>query len=101
MISPILVAGGAASAVGVVALLLFGGDSRADKRRAAVQRPAGKMVATSVQADKAQRRKQIADGLRNQEKANRRRAHPEQSDRAGGLSISPSQFLTVCAIRGS
>ena len=100
MISPILVAGGAASAVGVAALLLFGGDSRADKRRAAVQRPAGKTAATSVQADKAQRRKQIADGLRDLEKANRQRLTLRSRIEQAGLSISPPQFLIVCAIAG-
>ncbi len=100
MISPILLAGGAASAVGVLALLIFGGDSRADKRRAAVQRPAGKAVAATVQVDKAQRRKQIADGLRDLEKTNRRRASLRSRIEQAGLSLSPSQFLVACAIAG-
>ena len=100
MISPILLAGGAASAVGVVALLIFGGDSRADKRRAAVQRPAGKAIAATVQVDKAQRRKQIADGLRDLEKTNRQRANLRSRIEQAGLSVSPSQFLVACAIAG-
>ncbi len=100
MISPILLAGGAASAVGVLALLIFGGDSRADKRRAAVQRPAGKAIAATVQVDKAQRRKQIADGLRDLEKTNRRRANLRSRIEQAGLSVTQSQFLVACAIAG-
>ncbi len=100
MISPILLAGGAASAVGVVALLILGGDSRAHKRRAAVQRPAGKAIAATVQVDKAQRRKQIADGLRDLEKTNRRRANLRSRIEQAGLSVTQSQFLVACAIAG-
>jgi tight adherence protein B len=100
MIPPILVAGGAASAVGVLALLLLGGDTRADKRRAAVHRSGGKPIVAATQADKAQRRKQIADGLRDLEKANRRRVTLRSRLEQAGLSVSPLQFLVGCAIAG-
>ncbi len=98
MISPILLAGGAASAVGVLALLILGGNSRADKRRAAVQRPAATTIGPTAQADKALRRKQVADGLRDLEKANRRRATLRSRIEQAGLSLTLSQFLAVCAL---
>ena len=100
MISPLLLAGGAATAVGVLAALLLGGDSRADKRRAAVQRPADKTIVAAAQTDKALRRKQMADGLRDLEKRNRRRVNLRSRIEQAGLSLSPAQFLAVCAIAG-
>ncbi len=98
MINPMLLAGGVAAAVGGLALLLLGGDSRAEKRRTAVRRPAGKAIAASGQADKALRRKQIADGLRDLEKPNRRRVTLRSRIEQAGLSVSPTQFLVGCLV---
>src|SRR5271165_3375651 len=86
MISPVLVAGGLAATVGGLALLVLGADSRADKRRAAVKRPLGKATAASAQAEKLLRRKQVAEGLRNLEKASRRRVTLKSRIEQAGLS---------------
>jgi tight adherence protein B len=100
MINPLLVAGALAAAIGGLALLLIGGESRAEQRRAAVQRPAGGSVALSAQADKALRRKQIVDGLRDLEKASRRRVTLRGRIEQAGLPITPTQFLVGCLVAG-
>jgi tight adherence protein B len=101
MMNPILVAGGVAAAVGVFALILVGGESRADKRRAAVGRTGrGRTVAAAGLADKAQRRKQIADGLRDLEKASRRRVTLKGRIEQAGLAVTPAQFLAGCLAAG-
>ena len=101
MINPLFLAGGLSVAVGGLALLLFGSESRVEKRRAAVKRPAVKAIA-SAQADKALRRKQIADGLRELEKASRRRAtlRAAGSSRRGFRRPSLSS-LSAVSPRGS
>ena len=98
MIHPLLVAGGCAALMTALALAFVSGDSRAAKRRAAVKRPAGRAGAGS-QADKALRRKQIADGLRDLEKARRRVTLRNRIEQAG-LSITPTQFYLACVATG-
>ena len=100
MINPLLLAGCVAAAIGGLALMLVGGESRADKRRAAVGRPVGKATAMSALADKAVRRKQIADGLRELEKASRRRVTLRSRLEQAGLAVSPTQFLAGCLVAG-
>ena len=100
MINPIVLAGGVAAAVGAFALLLVRGETRADKRRAAVRRPAGRTITMAAQADKALRRKQIADGLRDLEKASRRRVTLRSRIEQAGLSATPAQFLMGCVAAG-
>jgi tight adherence protein B len=101
MINPLLLAGGLAVAVGGFALLLVGGESRAEKRRAAVARNGrGRTVAASALADKAVRRKQIADGLRDLEKASRRRVTLKSRIEQAGLAVAPAQFLAGCLAAG-
>jgi tight adherence protein B len=100
MINSILLAGALAAAVGGVALALVGGESRADKRRAAAGRPVGKAVAASALADKTVRRKQIADGLREREKQSRRRSTLKSRIEQAGLAATPAQFLAGCLVIG-
>ncbi len=94
MINPLLLAGFCAVAVGGLALAFVGGDSRSQKRRAAVNRPARLASASSSQAEKLLRRKQIADGLRHLEKANRRVTLQSRIEQAG-LSLTPVQFVVA------
>jgi tight adherence protein B len=100
MINPLLLAGGVLAALGGLALILVSRDTRADKRRAAVRRNAGRAIAVSAQADRALRRKQIAEGLRDLEKASRRRVTLRGLIDQAGLPATPSQFLTGCAAAG-
>jgi Flp pilus assembly protein TadB len=73
MVNPIIVAGCLAIGWGGLAFALVGGDSRADKRRAAVARTDAKAWGASAPIDRAARKKQIADGLREVEKKGRQR----------------------------
>ena len=100
MINPIFLAGGLAAAVGGVALLLIGGESRAEKRRAAVGRPHARRSPSPAQADKAARRKQIVDGLRDLEKASRRRVTLKSRIEQAGLSVTPAQFVVGSLVAG-
>jgi tight adherence protein B len=78
-------------------LLLVG---RADKRRAAVKPPAGRTTVLSAQAEKALRRKKIADGARNPERASRRRVTLRSRIEQAGLSATPMQVLMVSLVAG-
>ena len=72
MINPMVVAGGLAVGLGGLVFLFVEGESRAKKRRAAIGRVASRAAAASaVQIDRSARKKQIAEGLRELEKANR------------------------------
>jgi len=98
MINPLFLAGGGAAVLVALALALVPGDSRAAKRRAAVKRPAGRASAAS-QADKLLRRKQIADGLRDLEKARRRVTLRNRIEQAG-LTLTPTQFYLASLATG-
>ncbi len=99
MNNAIYMAGACASAVAAIALFVMG-DTRAEKRRAAVRRPAGRSLAASAKADKDKRRKQIADGLRDLEKASRRRVSLRGRIEQAGLAISPTQFVVGSIVAG-
>lgn len=99
MIHPLLLAAGAAAALVGGALFVLGGDSRAEKRRAAVGRPMPTTLAASREAEKTLRRKQIAEGLRELEKSRRRVTLTSRIEQAG-LSISPTAFLVGSAVVG-
>ncbi len=73
MVNPIIVAGCLAIGLGGLAFAFVGGDSRADKRRAAVARTDAKALGASALVDRTARKKQIADGLRDIEKKGRQR----------------------------
>jgi tight adherence protein B len=100
MMNPIVISLCAAAALGGAALLLVGGDSRAEKRRTAVAKPTARTAGISAQAEKAARRKQIADGLKDLEKAHRRRESLRSRIEQAGLPLSPMQFVTACIALG-
>jgi tight adherence protein B len=93
MVSPIAVAGCLAIGFGGLAFAFVGGDSRADKRLAAVARSDAKALSASADVDKAARKKQIADGLRDIEKKGRRRVSLAARIDQAGLSITTQQYL--------
>src|SRR5277367_5915765 len=92
MVSPIAVAGCLAIGFGGLAFAFVGGDSRADKRLAAVGRSDAKALSASANVDKAARKKQIADGLRDIEKKGKRRVSLAARIDQAGLSITTQQY---------
>ena len=92
MINPIAIAAGLAIGLGGLAFAIIGGDSRADKRRAAVVRTDSK-ASVAAGADRAARKKQIADDVRDLEtKGKRRRVSLATKIEQAGLSITKQQY---------
>jgi tight adherence protein B len=87
----------AAAAVGGCAFILLGGDSRAKKRRVALGESTRRDPHNARQSDKAQRKKQIADGLRELERNSRRRVSLATRIEQAGLTISVRHFWMGCA----
>ncbi len=101
MVNPLVVAGCVAIALGGLAFLVVGGQSRAEQRLAAVARTAPTATGGgSAQADRASRKKQIAEGLRELEKANRKRITLQARIEQAGLSINRRQFLVGSSLFG-
>jgi tight adherence protein B len=100
MFNPIVVAGSLALGVAGLAFLLVGGESRAQKRRAAVGRAPARAIAVSAQDQRATRKKQIAEGLRDLEKANRKRRSLQARIEQAGLTITRQRFVAVCVVIG-
>ena len=101
MVNPLIIAGCLAVGLGGVVFLFVGGESRAEKRRAAVDRGSPKAIAASSQPDRMMRKKQIAEGLRELEKATHRRRITLQSRiEQAGLSISRRQFVVGSILLG-
>ncbi|HEX9169255.1 MAG TPA: hypothetical protein VF886_10070, partial [Roseiarcus sp.] len=92
MVNPIAVAGCLAVGFGGLAFAFVGGDSRADKRRAAVARSDAKTQSASGDVERAARKKQIADGLRDIERKGRRRVSLTTRIDQAGLSITAQQY---------
>jgi tight adherence protein B len=92
MINPIAVAGCLAIGLGGLAFAFVGGDSRADKRRAAVAKSDAKALSASASVDRAARKKQIADGLRDIERKGKRRFNLAARIGQAGLSITTQQY---------
>jgi tight adherence protein B len=92
MINPIAVAGCLAIGFGGLAFAFVGGDSRADKRRAAVAKSDAKALSASASVDRAARKKQIADGLRDIERKGKRRFNLAARIGQAGLSITTQQY---------
>jgi tight adherence protein B len=92
----VLAAGCVILACGGLAFALAGGDSRAQKRRAAVKKPEAKTNVATV--DRAAKKKQIAENIKDLEKKSRRKG-PDLQTRIeqAGLSIPRRQFLIVFA----
>ena len=100
MFNPMAVAGSLALGLGALVFLLVGGESRAEKRQAAVGRASVRTIAVSAQDERATRKKQIAQGVREREKANRKRRNLQAKIEQAGLSMSLRRFVTVCIISG-
>jgi tight adherence protein B len=92
MVNPIAVAGCLAIGFGGLAYAFVGGDSRADKRRASVTRSGAKAPNVSANVDRAARKKQIADGLRDIERKGKQRVSLATRIDQTGLSISVRQY---------
>src|SRR5271166_766560 len=101
MVNPILVAGCVAIGLGGLALAFVGGDSRADKRRAAVARTDAKALGASALVDRIARKKQIADGLRDIEKKGRQRTSLSARIEQAGLSFTKQQYLLGSVLLGA
>src|SRR5271169_6400858 len=100
MINPIAIAAALALGFGGLAFAFIGGDSRADKRRATVARTDAK-AGVAAGADRAARKKQIADGLRDIEmKGKRRRVSLATKIEQAGLSITKQQYWIGSALLG-
>ncbi len=100
MLNPIALAGILALGVGGLAFALVGGDSRADKRRAAVAKSDPKALAATAGVDRTARKKQIADGLRDIEMKGKRRANLATRIEQAGLSITKQQYWIASAVIG-
>jgi tight adherence protein B len=100
MVNPIVVAACLAIGFGGLAFVFVGGDSRADKRRAAVSRSDGKSLGASAAVDRNARKKQIADGLRDIEKKGKRRVNLATRIEQAGLAISTQQYLVGSVVLG-
>jgi tight adherence protein B len=101
MVNPIIIAGCLAIGLGGLAFALVGGDSRADKRRAAVARSDAKALGASAVVDRTTRKKQIADGLRDIEKKGRQRTSLSARIEQAGLSITKQQYLIGSVLFGA
>jgi tight adherence protein B len=93
MVNPIVVAGCLAIGFGGLAFAFVAGESRADKRRAAVTRSDAKALRVAAVVDRTARKKQIADGLRDIEKKGRQRVSLATRIEQAGLSITRQQYL--------
>jgi len=92
----ILAAGCAILAGGALAFMLVSGDSRVDKRRAALKRPETTAVADA--ADRAAKKKQIVENIKELEhKSKRKRADLQTRIEQAGLSIPRQKFLIIVA----
>jgi tight adherence protein B len=92
MVNPVAVAGLLAIGLGGLAFAFLGGDTRADKRRAAVAKSDPKTTAATASVDRAARKKQIAEGLRDVEMKGKRRVNLANRIEQAGLSITKQQY---------
>ncbi len=92
----VLAAGCVILACGGLAFALAAGDSRADKRRAAFKK--GEAKSSPATVDRAAKKKQIAENIKELEKKSRRkRADLQTRIEQAGLSISRQRFLIIFA----
>src|ERR1700739_3828242 len=93
-----LAAGCALLAFAGLAFAFVGGDSRAEKRRAAVKKTEVKSTAGAGAVDRAAKKKQIAENVRDLEKKSKRKGPDLQARiEQAGLTISRQQFMIVFA----
>jgi tight adherence protein B len=100
MVNPIAVAGFLAIGLGGLAFAFVSGDTRADKRRAAVARSDPKAIAATASVDRAARKKQIAEGVREIEMKGKRRANLATRIEQAGLSITKQQYWIGSVLLG-
>ena len=95
-----LLAGSVAVAMGGLAFVVLGGDSRADQRRMAIAKTDTKSRATTI--DRAAKKKQIAESLRELEKnSKRKRVDLQTRIEQAGLSIKRQQYLLIFVVMGA
>jgi tight adherence protein B len=101
MVNPIAVAGCLAIGLGGLAFAFVGGDSRADKRLAAVAKSDAKALGASANTDRAARKKQITDGLRDIERKEKQRFNLAARIGQAGLSITTQQYWIGSLLLGA
>jgi tight adherence protein B len=90
----VLMAGAVAVAMGGLAFVFLGGDTRADQRRMAIAKTDVKARATTI--DRAAKKKQIAESLLELEKnSKRKRVDLQTRIEQAGLSIRKQQYLLI------
>jgi tight adherence protein B len=95
----VLLAGALAVAMGGLAFVFLGGDTRADQRRMAIARTDVKARATTI--DRAAKKKQIAESLLELEKnSKRKRVDLQTRIEQAGLSIRRQQYLLIFVVMG-
>ena len=100
MINPIAIAACLALGFGGLAFAFVGGDSRADKRRAAVTKIDPK-ASVAAGVDRATRKKQITEGVRDSEmKGRQRRVSLATKIEQAGLSITKQQYWIGSVLLG-
>ena len=100
MVNPIAVAACLALGFGGLAFAFIGGDSRADKRRAAVAKTDAKALGAAASVDRTARKKQIADGVRDSETKGKRRVSLATKIEQAGLSITKQQYWIGSVLLG-
>jgi tight adherence protein B len=95
----VLLAGALAVAMGSLAFVFLGGDTRADQRRMAIAKSDVKARATTI--DRAVKKKQIAESLLELEKnSKRKRVDLQTRIEQAGLSIRRQQYLLIFVVIG-
>jgi tight adherence protein B len=98
--TPIILAGLLAVALGGLAFVFTAGDSKAQKRQAALQKGGAARVKDNSQ-EKTARKKQIAESLKELEKRRgKTRLTLEMKLQQAGLAITSRQFMIFSAIAG-
>ncbi len=96
---PLILAGLVALALGGLGFVLTSGDTRAEKRQAALN--AGGAKVKDSANEKIARKKQISDSLRELEKkSSRKRLNLDTRLQQAGLSIGKREYFIFCAIGG-
>jgi tight adherence protein B len=97
--NPLILAGFVAVALGGIAFVLTSGDTKAQKRQAALQKGAVKTKDNAI--EKTARKKQIADSLKDLEKRRgQSRITLEMKIQQAGLFISRRQYMIFSAVAG-
>jgi tight adherence protein B len=95
----VLMAGAVAVAMGGLAFVFLGGDTRADQRRMAIAKTDVKARATTI--DRAAKKKQIAESLLELEKnSKRKRVDLQTRIEQAGLTIKKQQYLLIFVVAG-